>query len=90
MPAPISFLCTNPKHAPSLLVVGGYVTINEGAWAFCPSAGLDQHRWQPIAPTSLGELIARGPSAFSVAQAKGGDGELLATVEPLSDEDRGT
>ena len=60
MPASIEFICVSPLHAPRLLRIGGFVTVVNGAWAYCASALEGRHVWRQIQPTALAALAAPG------------------------------
>jgi hypothetical protein len=59
MPAPIEFVCLNPKHPPRRITISGFVTIHDGGWAFCPDAGLEAHQWKHIDPLALSDVVRR-------------------------------
>lgn len=71
----IGYVCTEPKHlrAPS---EGGYTTINEGVWAWCPvGCPLPGHHWNEITM----------PMSIEMARHAWRSGRLRPTASPAGD-----
>ena len=50
----IDFVCVRADHQVSTLVEA--LTIHDEKWAYCPSAQVDGHDWQPCGVTGLEDL----------------------------------
>jgi hypothetical protein len=84
VPAPIEFVCLNPKHPPRRITISGFVTIYESAWAFCPEPGVEDHQWRRIQGRALSEVVRRLPSIVELLR-RDADGPLgpVAEIEGL-------
>jgi hypothetical protein len=80
MPAPIDFVCLNPKHPPRRITISGFVTIHDGGWAFCSDAGLEAHQWRRIDPLALSEVVRRLPAIVDVLRR-----DLSGPLGPVRD-----
>jgi hypothetical protein len=79
----IDFVCVRADHQISTLVEA--LTMHEEKWAYCPSARIDGHDWQPCDATGLEDLrtmLQVVPAAQITAS--GHDGGLIHPA-PLSE-----
>ena len=56
MSAPISWVCKADHPLHEQKAYPPVLTINEGAWAFCPQGANDEHRWYFVEPTAIERL----------------------------------
>jgi hypothetical protein len=49
-------------------MVSGFVTIEDGGWAFCPEGGFEGHRWHRIEPVGLSDLVRMGATLIAGVQ----------------------
>jgi hypothetical protein len=56
----VRFVCRAKVHLDAdrsaAVAVVSPVTINDGAWAYCPAGAGTDHDWEAIDPVSLGDL----------------------------------
>lgn len=56
----VQFICRAKVHVDAsrnaTVAVGSPVTINEGAWAYCPAGARNDHVWEAIEPVTLSDL----------------------------------
>ena len=60
----VRFVCRAKVHVDAsrdvTMALGSPVTINDGAWAYCPAGANTEHEWQTIEPVTLTDLKLTG------------------------------
>src|SRR5207248_10899146 len=64
----VSYICTAEAHPANASDGGLGLTIHEAEWAFCPAGQTADHRWSPIARTSLEELARAAMTAARASE----------------------
>jgi hypothetical protein len=56
----VRFVCRAKMHLDAsrqaTVAAGSPVTINDGAWAYCPAGARAEHEWEAIEPVTLTDL----------------------------------
>jgi hypothetical protein len=70
----VRFVCRARMHLEAsrnaTVAVGSPVTINDGAWAYCPAGARAEHKWEAIEPVTLADLKLIGVGRPSEATAR--------------------
>ena len=56
----VRYVCRAKVHVDAsrnaAIAAGSPVTINQGAWAYCPAGARTEHEWEEIEPVTLSDL----------------------------------
>jgi len=67
----VRFACRAKTHVDAsrhaTVAIGSPVTINDGAWAYCPAGARAEHEWEAIDPVTLTDLKLIGAARLREA-----------------------